>query len=137
MSYFKFEGKKTLKVSKLEKDQDLLEEMFERLGFEDYIDLVSLCAAIAILFRDNDKELPGKRLGVTEKLAGIDAFNKADLYDHLILDYIGQDEDRLEKFHELYYEGFNLLRNWFKEIDKEARNELERFCLICDRVEAK
>jgi hypothetical protein len=137
MSYSKFEGKKTLKVSKLEKDKDLLEEMLERLGFENYVDLVSFCAAIAILFGDNHRELPGKRLGATEKLAGIDAFDKADLYDHLILDYIGQDEHRLDKFHELYYEGFNLLKNWFEEIDKEARNELERFCLICDRVEAK
>ena len=137
MVYTTFEGKKTLKVSKLENDWDLLKTMFKRLGFTDYIDLETFCASIALLHSDKNKVLPGKKLGVTEKLAGIDAFNKADLYDHLILDYLSQEGDRLEKFHELYYEGFNLLRDWFKEIDREGRNELEKFCLICDRLEVR
>jgi hypothetical protein len=137
VTYVPFEGKKTLKISKSGDDKEVFERLFDRLGFENEIDLVALCAAIALSSKKGGEDLPRKRLSSTEKLAGLDAFDHKTLYDHIVLDYMRVGTERLEEFHQLYYQGFNILKAWLKECDKESRNELERWCLLWARYGAE
>jgi len=130
MPYEVFEGKKKVRKVKYKRDSDDFDYAKRRFGFIDEIDLVSFCAAIALLKEHQGSSLTKENPSLKE-MAMMQSFRKAELYDRIILDYLDVAEDRLLEFEKYFYVGFKFLRDWLDEYGPDLNNEIELICQIC------
>ena len=134
MTYVPFEGEKSVKTVRLKKDGEFFKKAVKKMGFKKDIDLVTFCVAIAIRKEYEDKTLAKKPLTSSQKLVGMESFDKKDFYDLIILEYLNFRKERLKEFETYFYTGFTVLHEWFEENDAEASSEIERFSGIWDYI---
>jgi len=132
--YRPFDGEKAVRTVRLKKDEGFFKNAVKKLGFKNEIDLVTFCVAIALRKEYKDKTLNKKLLTSAKKLVGMESFDKRDLYDLIILEYLNLREGRLKEFETYFYTGFNILKEWFKENNADLRSEIERLSAIWDYV---
>jgi len=136
MSNKLFEGKGNIRKVKGKKDEEFFNNAKQLLGFKEEIDFVTFCVALALIKKYLGKKLPDNTYSLKE-MAKMYSFKKADLYDLLIMEYVGKSENRLEEFEKYFCSGFKMLRDWFDNFGPDANWEIERFCEICDFLNEK
>lgn len=134
MEYKEFEGKGVVRKPRLKKDQEFFDNVKEKLGFKEEIDLVTFCTAIALYKEHIKKSINKKDKPSLKEMAKMYSFKKRKLYDLIILNYFEVQENRLEEFEKYFYAGFEILREWFEEHGPDVNSEIERFCKIWDYV---
>lgn len=129
-----FEGEKSVKTSRLKKDEELFKEMVQKLGFKMDLNLVTFCAAVVLRLEQTHRTVDKRPLLTPKKLAGMESFEKRDLYDLVISDYLDVKIERLRQFETFFYTGFHFLKDWLEQDDGESQSEIERFLGIWDYV---
>lgn len=134
MTYSVFEGKKSVRSVRKMTDKNFFKEMTKKLSFKKDIELVTFCVALAMRKEHQEDGLTKKSMTGGTKIAGMESFEKRELYDRIILDHLNIEEDRLIEFETYFYTGFNMLREWSEEYGPDANSEIERISSIWDKI---
>lgn len=132
--YKPFDGEKAVRTVRRKTEQVFFKKAVKKLGFKNEIDLVTFCVAIALRKEYKDKTLNKKPLTSAKKLVGMESFDKKDLYDLIILEYLNLREKRLKEFETYFYTGFNILKEWFEKNNADFSYQIERLFDIWDYV---
>ena len=136
-SYEVFEGAKDVKTVRRNEDVEFFQRAKKKLNFELDLDLIAFCASIG-LYRSRlkgvEKREPYPSL---TKLTNILSFERRQLFDLLILAYVGVERERMKEFEAYFYTGFKILEQWFEKNDKDMTSSIDRFTSLYDFLSAK
>lgn len=126
-----FDGKKSIMIMRSQSEQEDFRRIKEKLGFKKDIDLVVLCASVALKKYGNDTakltSMPSK-----QKLVDISAFSDRRFYDALLRVYLDRNKDIRDIFEDYFYSGFLWLRQWLSSAGPDVSCELEALSDIWD-----
>lgn len=129
-----FEGLDSVKVSKKKEDKEDLEKFRNKLGLDTQLEVISLSASIALFLEHNNILLINPNIGKTEKLANMNSFKKAELFDIILYENYEISEKRYDEFLKYYYIGFNIIKDWYRTKGSLLSNEVSRYCSLYDYV---
>ena len=135
MSYEIFEGKGSLRKPRRKNDLEFFDYAKKSLGFNDDVDLVSFCAAIAINRRVSGNKVKLVKKPSLKQMVKMQSFHKAKLYDFILMNSFDIKTSRLEEFERHFYAGFKILKNWFDDSGPDTTSEIERFCELFNYLE--
>jgi hypothetical protein len=136
-NYEVFEGAKDLKTVRRNEDVEFFQRAKKKLNFELDLDLIAFCTSIGLYrskLRGVEKKEPYPSL---TKLTNILSFERRQLFDLLLLAYVGVEKDRMKEFEAYFYTGFKILEEWFEKNDKNMINSIDRFSSLYDYLSAK
>lgn len=130
MSYQLFEGKIDVRTVKKPEDVESFQKIKRRLKFERDIDLIVFCASIGLYRCEIKKSDEKTKKTSLVKLTTIPTFDRARLFDFIVLTFLKIEGERMHEFESYFYTGFKILEEWFQNNDGNMNNTLERFSTI-------
>lgn len=130
MSYELFEGRTDVRTVKSPEDITSFQKIKRRLKFERDIDLIVFCASIGLFICEIKNSSEKMKKTSLVKLTTIPTFDRARLFDFIILTLLKVENQRMHEFETYFYTGFKILEDWFQNNDSNMNNTLERFSTI-------
>lgn len=132
MSYEIFEGIKDVKTVRKSEDIEFFQRAMKKLKFERDIDLVVFCTSIGLYCCKIKGSIITEKNPSLKKLTSMTTFERRQLFDLLILNFLKVENERIKEFEMYFYQGFLILKNWFENNEKNMTNTIERYSTIID-----